>query len=32
MVFGQSRQEDLLMYVVDRVSSKRLEEMKVVAG
>jgi hypothetical protein len=28
MVFGQPRQEDLLAYLVDRVSPERLEELK----
>jgi hypothetical protein len=28
MVFGQPRQEDLLAYLVDRVSPERLEELR----
>jgi hypothetical protein len=28
MVFGQPRQEDLLTYLVDRVSPERLEELR----
>jgi len=28
MVFGQPRQEDLLAYLVDRVSPERLKELR----